>query len=90
MKDLMVRTGEYQNAQGETKGRWKKCGIAGKNKDGKPIIGIDPTFNFAGVDRDGDMIFLSMFDQKPRDQQNQGYPSGQQNAQPPTDMDPPF
>ena len=69
-KELSVKCGEYQ-ANGETKGRWKKCGSLMQGDDGGFFILMDKTFNPAGVpggDRDSDQILISTFE--PRQQGN--------------------
>lgn len=47
--NLSVKTGEYTNAQGETKARWKTIGKVILKDDGSKFLIIDRTFNPAGV-----------------------------------------
>lgn len=58
--DLAVKTGEYEK-DGQTKGRYKNVGALWKNDNGH-FITLDKTFNPAGVDSDGDRIFISCFE----------------------------
>lgn len=48
MKDLVVKTGEYQNQQGETKAEWTKVGVILSNQNGEYAL-LDPAINLAGV-----------------------------------------
>lgn len=48
MKDLVVKTGEYQNQQGETKSEWTKIGVILSNQNGEYAL-LDPAINLAGV-----------------------------------------
>lgn len=78
--DLAVKTGEYQDNQGNTKGRYENVGKVLRNDNGQFML-LKKTFNPAGVDSNGDMIIVSMFEPKGRDNQrgNQsggGYDSG--------------
>lgn len=66
--DLAVVTGEYQNRNGETKKRYKNVGRVLRNDNGQFMV-LDKTFNPAGVPGDGDTIFVSMFEPKPRENQ---------------------
>jgi len=68
--DLAVKTGSYTDNNGNTKNRYKNCGMVLKKDDGGEIILIDPTFNFAGVklDSDRDMVIISKFEVKKREQ----------------------
>lgn len=63
--ELKVKTGEYQDRDGNTKSRWKQIGRQMRNERG-PFIVMDRTFNPAGVPGDGDSIMISMFE--PRDE----------------------
>jgi len=68
--DLVVKTGEYTDQSGATKGRFKNVGVVMEGKDG-PYILLDRTFNPAGVPgQDGrESIIVSMYE--PRDQAGQ-------------------
>lgn len=67
--DLTVKTGEYTNGQGETKGRYENVGSVMQGDNGQFVI-LKRTFNPAGVPNpDGkDSVLLSCFEP----QQNQG------------------
>lgn len=64
--DLAVKVGTYQNAQGETKNRYKTCGMILTKDDGGRMIMIDPLFNFAAVrlDEGRDFVIISEFEVK--------------------------
>lgn len=66
--DLVVKTGEYTDQSGATKGRFKNVGVVMQGKDG-PYILLDRTFNPAGVPgQDGrESIIVSMYE--PRNDQ---------------------
>lgn len=69
--DLAVKTGEYQDRNGQTKGRWQNVGAVMEGNDGNKFIMLSKWFNPAGVpDLSGknatsESILLSMF--KPQD-----------------------
>jgi hypothetical protein len=60
---LSVKVGEYTNAQGETKGRWKNVGRMIAADDGSNYLIMDRTFNPAGVINpdNRDAITISLF-----------------------------
>lgn len=66
--DLAVKTGEYRNRDGETKGRYVNVGSVMANDDGGKFIILHRHFNPAGVPNpdNKDSVILSMFE--PRDQ----------------------
>ena len=68
--DLVVKVGTYEK-DGETKGKYKNCGIILKDEDNKKMIMIDPTFNFAGVklDEKRDFVVVSMFETKEKEEE---------------------
>jgi single-stranded DNA-binding protein len=68
--DLAVKTGSYQDRNGETKGRYENIGSVLQLDDGGKVILIKRTFNPAGVPfKDGsDQIMVSMFEPKDREQ----------------------
>lgn len=70
--DLAVKVGTYEK-NGETKGRYKNVGLILENDEGKKMVMIDPTFNFAAVRReDGkDMVMVSMFEPKDNNKQSE-------------------
>ena len=47
-KRLVVKTGEYTNQQGETKGEYTKVGVMLNNNNGDFVL-LDPAVNLAGV-----------------------------------------
>ena len=49
MKKLVAKVGEYQNNQGETKGRYTNLGVLMTGSDGGEYMLLDPTVNMAGV-----------------------------------------
>lgn len=73
--DLAVKTGEYQNGSGETKGRWQNVGAVMQNDDGGKFIMLAKWFNPAGVPdlsgRGGESLLLSMFPPQEKDGQQQ-------------------
>lgn len=62
----MIKSCEYTNKNGEVKAIWRQVGLMG-NKDGRDYMMLDPTVNLAGFKRDGDMLFVSIFEDKPRE-----------------------
>ena len=74
--DVVVKTGEYQNAQGETKGRFENIGVMIKGDNG-PYLMLKKTFNLAGVPdlkgKNSDTIIASLYEPKQDNQvQQQG------------------
>lgn len=49
IKDIAVKTSEYQDAQGQKKGRWQNVGALMKSDDGGEFIILQRWFNPAGV-----------------------------------------
>lgn len=98
--DLAVKTGEYQDNQGNKKGRWQNVGAVMQGDDGGKFIMLAKWFNPAGVPdlngKGGESLLLSMFEPKGANDnggggQQQG--GGQRQAprqQPPMDDDIPF
>ena len=68
--DLAVKTGSYENAQGETKNRYMNVGVVMESDNG-PFILLDPAFNPAGVPRKNDRVLVSMFEPSQRAQPQQ-------------------
>lgn len=64
IKDIAVKTGEYQDASGATKGRYQNVGALMKSDDGSVFILLEKWFNPAGVtgDVDRSSVLLSCFD----------------------------
>lgn len=73
--DLAVKTGEYTDRDGQSKGRYMNIGIM-MDGDKGPYILLNRTFNPAGVpgNSDRDNIIVSLFE--PR-QEGQGQGQGQ-------------
>lgn len=82
--DLVVKTGEYTDGQGQTKGRFKNVGVMMEGDNG-PYILLDRTFNPAGVGgNDGrESIIVSLYEPKQEGggQQNSAAKSGGYKAQ---------
>ena len=72
--DLAVKTGEYTNQYGETKGRWTNVGRVMQDDNGGKFILLNRTFNPAGVEvQPGrDSVALSMFPPKEQNGGNDG------------------
>ena len=87
IRDIAVKTGEYQDQSGQTKGRWQNVGSLMKNDDGGEFIILHRWFNPAGVPNpdNKDSVLLSCFQLQDRQQ------GGQQNQQqrPPQQQQPP-
>ena len=71
--DLAAKVGTYEK-NGETKNRYKNVGLILENEEGKKIVMIDPTFNFAAVRREEgkEMVMVSMFEPKEKQQSTTG------------------
>lgn len=63
IRDIAVKTGEYTDSSGQTKGRWQNVGSLMKGDDGSPFIVLNRWFNPAGVPNpdDRDSVLLSCF-----------------------------
>ena len=70
--DLVVKTGEYTDGQGNTKGRYENIGAVMRNENGQFAM-LKKTFNPAGVPSDRDTIMVSMFEPKANRRQDNGY-----------------
>jgi len=87
MRKIVAKTGSYQNAQGETKGRYTNIGIIMNNDNGEFIL-IDPAVSLSGVlvqqniatGKNSDRVLCSIFDQ---DNQQQAPQQRQQPQQQP-------
>ena len=78
--DIAVKTGEYTNSNGETKGRWQNVGALMEASDGGTFIILERWFNPAGIanpDNRGS-VMLSCFEPKKdsRDAYRDKEPSG--------------
>lgn len=80
IRDLAVKTGEYQDGQGQKKGRWQNVGSLMRGDDGGEFVILHRWFNPAGVPNpeNRDSVLVSCF--RPQQQGQQG---GQQNYQQP-------
>jgi len=47
-KDIVAKTGEYTNREGEQKSEWTKVGVVLENDNGEYIL-LDPSVNLSGV-----------------------------------------
>lgn len=87
VKDIAVKTGEYQDREGQTKGRYQNVGALMKNEDGSVFILLQRWFNPAGISSDRETILLSCFDLREQDgaggQQRQASERPQANRQQP-------
>lgn len=63
IRDIAVKTGEYTDRSGQTKGRWQNVGSLMKGDDGNEFIILNRWFNPAGIPNpDGrDSVLLSCF-----------------------------
>lgn len=81
--DLAVKVSEYQDQQGNKKGRWQNVGAVMQGDDGGKFIMLAKWFNPAGVPdfsgRGGESLLLSLFE--PKDQNGQQQGGGQQQQQ---------
>lgn len=84
--DVVVKTGEYQNAQGEMKGRYENIGSVMQGDNGQFMI-LKRTFNPAGVPNpdNKDSLIASFFESdsghgQQQPQQQGGYQQQQQQG----------
>ncbi len=77
--DLVVKTGEYTDRDGNTKSRFKNVGVVMDGQNG-PYILLDRTFNPAGVpgQDDRESIIVSMYE--PRDNNGDQQPQRSQQG----------
>ena len=82
--DLTVKTGEYTDAQGQTKGRWLRIGTVFRHDDGGTSIKLDAI----PVGIPGWEGWVNVFPREQQDGQGQtqhrSQANGHQYAQPPT------
>lgn len=87
MKRLVAKVGEYQNKQGETKGKYVTIGVIRQGQNGEYAF-IDPTVNLAGVlvkqrlfnpQKAGENVMCSIYDDS--QQNNQQSQQGNNNQQ---------
>lgn len=73
--DIVATVGTYTK-NGQTKNKYKNVGVV-MEKDGKPFILLDKTFNPAGMPGDKENILLSLYEPKDKsDDYNQDRKSG--------------
>ncbi len=80
--DAVVKTGEYTDVQGNTKGRYENVGSVMQGDNGQFLI-LKRTFNAAGVPNpdNKDSVIVSFFEQNNQGQQQQGGYQQQQGNQ---------
>ena len=80
--DLVVKTGEYTDRDGQTKARFKNVGVVMEGQNG-PYILLDRTFNPAGVsgNEGRESIIISMYEPRDENGQRQASPSQQRHSQ---------
>lgn len=84
IRDIAVKTGEYTDGQGNTKGRWQNVGALMKGNDGGEFIILHRWFNPAGVPNpeDRDSVVLSCFELRDRNERQSGQQTPATAAQP--------
>ena len=86
-KKIMIASGSYTTQDGQQKTTWKEVGVIMTSQAGKDFCLLDPTVNLAGFPSEPgkDMIIASIFEDKPKEQQQGGYsqPAPQQAQQSP-------
>jgi len=85
IRDVAVKTGQYQDQHGNTKGRWQNVGALMKGDDGGEFIIMQRWFNPAGVanPENRESVVLSCFPLSDNSQQGQGQGQQQQAPQQP-------
>ena len=79
--DIVAKTGEYQNGQGETKARYLNVGAVMQGQNG-PYLLLNKTFNPAGLaEPDRESIILSLLEPRQNDGQQGGRQQQKQPAQ---------
>jgi hypothetical protein len=92
-KKLVVKTGEYTNNQGETKGRYVNIGVVMANANGSYVL-LDPTVSLSGLlacqnataaakgEQMRDRVMVSVFDDDNQQQRQPQQPQPQQQQAP--------
>lgn len=70
MKKLLIKTGEYTNANGEIKGRYLNLGVIMQGKNGGEYALLDPSIDLAGAllkqniarEENRDSLMVSIFE----------------------------
>lgn len=74
--DIAAKVSEYQDGQGNKKGRWQNVGAVMVNDDGGKFLMLSKWFNPAGVPdfsgKGGESILLSLFEPKDQNGNQQG------------------
>ena len=67
--DVVAKTREYLDRNGEKKGNWVNVGSVWKNDEGDPWLVLNRHFNPAGLpfDPERDTVSLSLFKPKPQE-----------------------
>lgn len=87
--DLVIKTGEYTDRDGNTKARFKNVGVV-MDGDKGPYILLDRTFNPAGVsgNEGRESIIISMYEPKQEGgQQQSAHGQAKQNGYQPQKLD---
>ncbi len=66
-KNLAVKVGEYTTKDGQTKGRYLNVGCIMEGDKGSFIL-LNKTFNPAGIQDGKESVIISMFEEKPKDE----------------------
>lgn len=96
LRDLAVKTGEYTDQNGNTKGRWQNVGALMKGDDGGEFLLLARWFNPAGLPnpQGRESVLVSCFplkDQQPNQAAQQPQPASQPDQPPSSNWnDPPF
>lgn len=63
LKDIVIKTGEYTDREGNTKGRWQNVGALMQSDDGNDFIILERWFNPAGLPNPDNRpnVILSLF-----------------------------
>lgn len=61
--NLAVKTGEYTNKDGQTKGRYQNVGALMESEKGQFIL-LEKTFNPAGIQDGKSSVLIHMFEEK--------------------------
>ena len=56
-KDIVAKTGEYTNREGESKSEWTKIGVILSNQNGEYML-LDPSINLSGVLQKQNMLAI--------------------------------
>lgn len=86
--DLVIKTGEYTDRDGNTKARFKNVGVV-MDGDKGPYILLDRTFNPAGVsgNEGRESIIISMYEPKQEGGQQSAHNQAKQNGYQPQTLD---